>query len=323
MSIKFELAAFELGAVLPYGWGNFPGKWNGTIMGHEFTMIGVFKVVSKWDFSKGKSATTLPSLRWAEREFWWEGDGLGGWTYKGATDKGDLYTTAPASPTWGGFAQGKTEPFMQEWVSRPGFGIASELRTKLLSPSQQLMVQAAENALRLVKTSLSYTQLQTEKSTARGKRGLEIDNDLWFLCAEKIADKKLKMPCAALDRPGMALSGGSGKSGGGYISKSTSPTRRRALQFDLGIVGNGARFTATQILETCNGKPSISKFIIPGKSDEWVKNIPEDYLAYWRSRLNMNNIHDQDNQLESQETINAWVDWCKLMNRVNTSNRVV
>jgi hypothetical protein len=309
MAIKFELVSFELGGVLPYGWGSFLSKFAGKIMGHEFTMVGTFKISSKWQFS-GRSADTLPALRWAEKEYWWEGKDDGSWEYKGETDKGDLYQTAPGSPTWGGFAQGKDNPYQQMWVSKPGDPVARELRTKLFTQAQQLLVNVAEDDLRGVTSSRAYTVLQTEKNTARGNRGLEIDNELWFMCAEKLASKKRRLPCAALDRPGMALSGGSGQSGGGFVSKTTSPTRRRVLTFDLGIAGNGARFTATQILETRNGQPSISKYIIPGKSEDWIKNIPEDYLAYWRSRLNLNDIEDQTYTLESQQTVDEWKAWC-------------
>ena len=133
MSIKFELVSFELGGILPYGWSNFLSKFGGKIIGHEFTMVGVFRIVSKWNFSGGKNFTPLPSLRWAEKEFWWEGDGHGGFAYKGDTNKGDLYQTAPGSPTWSGFAQGNREPYLQRWVSEPGNGIATELRSKLFT----------------------------------------------------------------------------------------------------------------------------------------------------------------------------------------------
>jgi hypothetical protein len=310
MSIRFELVSFELGGILPYGWGSFLSKFGGRIMGHEFTMVGTFRVTSRFQFS-GRSGDTLPPLRWAESEYWWEGRDDGSWEYKGETDKGDLYQSAPGSPTWGGFAQGKTEPWQQTWVSNPGEPVQRELRTKLLTPGQCTLVSVAEAELQPVKTSSKYMKLSAEKNTARGSRGLEIDNELWFMCADKLAGKGRKLPCAALDRPGMALSGGSGQSGGGFTSKTTSPTRRRVLTFDLGIQGNGARFTATQILETRNAQPSISKFITPGLPVDWIKNIPEDYLAYWRSRLNLDNIEDQTYTLEPQSTIDEWKAWSR------------
>jgi len=109
----------------------------------------------------------------------------------------------------------------------------------------------------------------------------------------------------------MAISGGSGRSGGGFTSLTTNASRRRILQFDLGMVGSATRFTATQVLETIDAKPSISKFIIPGMTDDWCKNVPDRYLAYWRSRLNSANVEDQTNGLESISTVQSWEDWVK------------
>jgi hypothetical protein len=316
MSIKFELSAFELGGIQPYGWGVFPGKWDGGVMGHEFTMVGVFKVLSKFHFSKGKTVDTLPALIWREKEFWWDGS-TGVWEYKGESDKGDLYVSNPNSPTWSGFAQGKTEPNHHLWVSEPGGSVTENLRTRLFTATQRMQVQAAEAELRNVKSSVAYMKLATEKLTARGNRGFEILDQQWFMCAEKLASKKLRLPCAALDRPGMAQSGGSGKSGGGFVSKTTSPTRRRVLQFDLGMKGSSTRFTATQVLETKDGEPAISKFFYPGKSDDWCKNIPDDYLAYWRSCLNLANINDQTHTLESQDAVDEWQNWSRRMDAIS------
>jgi hypothetical protein len=115
----------------------------------------------------------------------------------------------------------------------------------------------------------------------------------------------------------MAMSGGSGRSGGGFVSLTTSPSRRRILQFDLAIVGRPRSFTATQVLETIDGKPSISKFIIPGKDDHWCKNIPDRYLEYWRSRLNPANVLDQTTELESDGTVQAWENWVEGLRKKN------
>lgn len=315
MSIKFELASFELGGVQPYGWGSFPGKFLGKIIGHEFTMVGLIKLVDKWNIGRGKTVSALPKLQWREREFWWDGSS-GRWEFKGETDKGDLYASSPTSPTWAGFAQGKVNPSDHNWLVTPALGIDLELRPKLLSGKQQICLQEVENDLRLVQASKKHMDLVQEERAARGQRMWALKDEIWFLCAEKIAANNHKVPCAALDRPGMALSGGTGASGGGFTSLSTSETRRRVLQFDLGAEGCPARFTATQILEVQDGQPSISKFFYPGKSDDWCRNIPEDYLAYWRSRLNMANVNDQTYLLESQQTVNEWVDWARRMDAV-------
>lgn len=315
MSIKFEIVSFELGNVLPYGWPPFLGKWSGTIMGHEFTMVGVIKLKSEWKMKKGKHINDLSALQWREKEFWFEGTSGGGWIYKGETNKGDLYQSNPTSVTWGGFGQEKTDVRNYTWISIPGCNIHSTLQNKLLTPLQRGYLTTANSDIQSVKISRDYTRLQRQ-ANVRGKRN-ESEIKMWWLIADKLADKKRMLPCIALDRPGMALSGGSGQSGGGFTSLTTSPTRRRVLQFDLGIVGYGQRFTATQVLETIDGKPSISKYIIPGQDDNWCKNIPDSYLEYWRSRLNPSNVEDQTYILEPQGTIENWSQWVENLKKKN------
>lgn len=307
MSIKLELKSFELGGVAPYGWAPFPGKFNGTIMGHEFTMVGTFKLKAQNSLF-GKNAQTLdslPTLSWREREFWWERNSSGGWDFKGETDKGDLYLSSPGSPTWGGFAQGVTDIRDQHYLMNPGYNIDQTLRNKLLTPGQLGLVSAAGAVLMSIKTSSKYKELEKLKNMP-GKRN-ETETKMAWLVAEKLAEKQLQIPVAALDRPGMALSGGSGQSGGGFKSGSTAPSRRRVLQFDLGITGLGTRFTATQILETQDSKPSISKFIIPGQTDSWCKAIPDKYLEYWRGKLNATDVYDQTTDLEDESVVDQWI----------------
>ena len=307
MSIKLELQSFVLGGVAPYGWHPFPGKWNGSIMGHEFTMVGTFKLKLHSSFI-GKNSQTiadLPALSWREREFWWERNHAGGWDFKGETDKGDLYQSNPGSPTWGGFAQGVTDVRGKVYLSDPGYNINPLLRGKLLTMEQRALVTAADLAIQALKGSSKYKEYEKLSNTP-GKRN-EGQLKLWWLVAEKLADKHTRIPVAALDRPGMALSGGSGQSGGGFTSGSTSPSRRRVLQFDLGVAGQSTRFTATQILETQDGKPTISKFIIPGQSDNWCKAIPEKYLEYWRGKLNTGDVYSQTHDLENEGIVDHWI----------------
>lgn len=89
----------------------------------------------------------------------------------------------------------------------------------------------------------------------------------------------------------------------------------------MGIEGHAERFTATQILETRDGRPSISKFIVPGLPREWFMNIPEDYLAYWRSRLNLANVEDQTYTLEPRAKVEEWLKWVRLMDRLALAAR--
>lgn len=307
MSFKLKLKSFSLGNVLPYGWAPFPGKFGGGIMGHEFTMVGVFELVSEWSFGgNSRKLLTLPQLEWREKEFWWERrTDSGDWVYLGETDKGDLYRTSPGSPTWNGFAQGKTDVRDHGWVGKPGSDIAENLHMKLFNLEQQGLIATARGQVATLKQGKKYRDLEAQANVT-GKRNLS-EQSQWWLIAENFASKHTPLPCAALDRPGMAKSGGSGASGGGFKSLTTSPSRRRVLQFDLGIQGSSVRFSATQVLETNNAEPSISKFIIPGMSDEWVKNIPEEYLAYWRATLNKDNVEDQGTTLESPDVVKIFL----------------
>jgi hypothetical protein len=81
------------------------------------------------------------------------------------------------------------------------------------------------------------------------------------------------------DKPAIGLAGGSG--GGGGESLVTGNSRRRVIHFDLGFKGNAARVSATQILETINGTPTIHKFFVPGISKDDADNVTK--LASWRT----------------------------------------
>ena len=303
MAIKLKLKSFELGKVLPYGWAPFPGKWNSTIMGHEFTMVGTFEFESSFF---GKNVLfTLPTLSWREREFWWELSDGGSWTYLGDTDKGGLYATAPGSPTWGGFAQGIDDIRNHHWVATPGAPVGQAVQTKLYNPAQLLVISNMKRELGALERTKKFLDLKLRENT-RGHAN-EAQIAMAWARVEHLAQRHQKLVCAALDRPGIALGGGSGQSGGGFTSKTTSRSRRRVLQFDLGIAGLPQRFTATQVLETQDAQPTISKFIIPGQTDDWCKTIPDDRLAYWRSKLNAADVEDQDNTLEPQSDIDSYI----------------
>lgn len=129
MSIRFQLAYFRLGGILPYGWANFLGEFNGRIMGHEFTLVGGFRVVSYRQVLR-RSVQPLPHLRWSEREYWWQGRPDGSWEYMGENDKGDLYRSNPRSKTWGGFTCYGPEPSDGLWLADPGLPVRSAVQDR-------------------------------------------------------------------------------------------------------------------------------------------------------------------------------------------------
>lgn len=96
-----------------------------------------------------------------------------------------------------------------------------------------------------------------------------------------IAEHGLEWTIPITDVPAIGLKGGSG--GGGGASLVTSNSRRRVIYFDLGFEGSSTRVTATQILESVDGKATIFKFIVPGITKAEADN--ENKLAAWRAEL--------------------------------------
>ncbi len=178
-------------------------------------------------------------------------------------------------------------------------------RARLLSLTQNSIVNAQTLVIDALKKEKKYRDAQTLSTTPKKRN--EGETLMWWLTAERLAEKSQSVIVAALDRPGMAKSGGSGASGGGFTSKTTAPSRRRVLQFSLSVAGSAEIFTATQILETQNSVPSISKFLIPGQSDNWCQAIPDKYLAYWRGHLDLNNVYAQTTDLEAGNLVDLWI----------------
>jgi hypothetical protein len=96
-----------------------------------------------------------------------------------------------------------------------------------------------------------------------------------------IATNGFEWTIAVTDRPAIGLAGGSG--GGGGESLVTGNSRRRVIYFDLGFKGSPTRVSATQILESINGTPTIQKFFVPGISKAVADNPTN--LAHWRTQL--------------------------------------
>ena len=96
-----------------------------------------------------------------------------------------------------------------------------------------------------------------------------------------IAENGFEWTIAVTDRPAIGLAGGSG--GGGGDSLVTGNSRRRVIYFDLGFKGSPTRVSATQILESINGKPTIHKFFVPGITKDVADNSTN--LSRWRTQL--------------------------------------
>lgn len=86
----------------------------------------------------------------------------------------------------------------------------------------------------------------------------------------------------ALDKPAIGLRPVASSGGGAGGSLVTSNSRRRVLYFKLGFKGS-EHVTATLILESMNGVPTINKFFQPAISKEVADN--EGNLQKWRKEL--------------------------------------
>ncbi len=111
--------------------------------------------------------------------------------------------------------------------------------------------------------------------------------------AKHFQSNNLTLKTYMTDRPGLTKKctsddGGWNKSGGGGMLTLDRHTRRRVVHFNLGLTKLGKTATATQILETVDGVPTINKFIVPGCTVDESESLP--LLAKWRTEIDLINI---------------------------------
>jgi len=87
----------------------------------------------------------------------------------------------------------------------------------------------------------------------------------------------------AVDRPAIGLKPAAGSGGAAGGSLVTTNSRRRVLYFDLGFKGSQPRVTATLILESMNGRPTLHKFLVPAVTRAQAND--EANLDGWRREL--------------------------------------
>ncbi|CAM6083813.1 unnamed protein product [Calypogeia fissa] len=100
-----------------------------------------------------------------------------------------------------------------------------------------------------------------------------------------IANNGFEWTLSITDCPVMELNPKSG--GGESESLVTSNSWRRVMHFEVGFNGTSAKVTATQVLESIEGRPTIQKFFLPGISR--VVANDEQKLALWRSEFGQEN----------------------------------
>ncbi|MBN2126064.1 MAG: hypothetical protein JW821_17330 [Deltaproteobacteria bacterium] len=262
------------------------GEYNGTVFGHEFDFSTIISLKKVKVFKKGKHWLDVPTLEWREDIHWWEptgGIGTGDdlvWHYRGNTPV-DMFALAPGSKTMFSWNWQATLNDHPRWLK-----MDYDIRDNRVKP----------------KVGLDKWQTMSDEEKA-------------FKLAEYYADHNVEFDNKTTDRPGMMKEGGSGKGGGGLPTLANGRSRRRIINFNIGFRGvrYSQRVTCTQILETQDGVPTISKFIIPGLTQDEVIRIGDDYYRYWRSRLNPMNVSDQTFDLEDRSTVDEWLRWTRTL----------
>lgn len=119
-----------------------------------------------------------------------------------------------------------------------------------------------------------------KEASNKGKDTVEQDKAAKHWIAENGFEWTLPV---AVDRPALLLEPAGESKGGARPSLVTTKSRRRVLYFDLGFKGSLPRVTATQILETVNGKPTLQKLLVPAVTRAQAND--ETNLAKWRQEF--------------------------------------
>lgn len=289
MSLRLTYLKTEIAAVRPYGWAPFLGNYNGTVFGHEFDFKMTYKLSSTFSFKPGKQWLNTPTLEWKEDIHWFEPEGGEGegddldWKYRGHTPV-DMFKHAPTSLTMSPFNWDATRDANKHPSWLP-FDL--DLRDRLKGE---------------IGPAVWARMDERSKSFAFG---------------EYYARHRKELFHGTTDRPGMQIKGGSGRGGGGLETLANGSTRRRVINFDIGLkhCDHHHRSTCTQILETQNGQPTISKFVIPALTFDQF--CDRDYLYYLRTRINPANVRDQSFERESDVVVNRTLEWGADLKRRN------
>ena len=289
MSIRVSALLVDIPNVRPYGWDPRQGSQAGKTQGHEFDFMVELKFSKFTKFAIGEFLEfDDTALSWSETIRWYEPDPyplvestavrLGQhreqpkpWKMV-REDKVDFASSdyrATTKTVQGGWFGSSFEPgWWEPWKGRK-WRDAFEPLVVGQCPIDYDAVGKGEKtpAARLLKQKLAV--------------------------AKHFQTNGLTLKTYLTDRPGLtkkctADDGGWNKSGGGGMVTLDRHTRRRVVHFNLGLTALGKMATATQILETVNGEPTINKFIVPGCTMAESESVP--LLATWRTQLDKLNI---------------------------------
>jgi hypothetical protein len=289
MSIKVNILLLEIPHVRPYGWN--PRLYNGvaTVQGHEFDLMVELEFRKKFSLFDSLDFDET-ALNWNERIRWYAPDpypaagplpgsytdtygrqpGLK-WKFQredvvdfAAADRRDTVKTVKI----GWFGMGFDPGWWKPWEQRKWRDVIEQLEPGMCP--------------------VNYDAIAKKEKT---------DPKKWL--AQKLAVAKYfqshgqTLKTVLTDRPGLTKQAGSddggwsATGGGGFLTLNRF-TRRRVVHFNLGITKLGKMATATQVLETVGGTPTINKFLVPGCT--LLESESPNLLARWRTELDTANV---------------------------------
>jgi hypothetical protein len=305
--IKATVLLVDIPNIRPYGWAPRPGRSgtkDTTVQGHEFDFMVELKFSKKFGLSDGLEFDTA-ALSWGERIRWYTPD-----PYPGDVAAPESYTdTLGRQPglKWkfvhedivdfaaadrrtsvktvqGGWFGASFEPaWWDPWKDRFWRDAFEPLLT---GPSPIDFAAIEQKQKGKQKGNDQKAQMKTAKETTKA---------IELAVAKHFQSSGTTLKTYMTDRPGLTKlsskdDGSLQNTGGGGMATVARKTRRRVVHFNLGLTSLGKMATATQVLETVGGIPTINKFMVPGCSILESEDVA--LLAKWRRELDTSNINN-------------------------------
>lgn len=298
MSIRVTALLVDIPNVRPYGWTPRPGRAlskDDTVQGHEFDFMVELEFSKFTKFGFGEALDfDLEMLSWGERIRWYAPD-----PYPTGIADPESYTDNMGRQPglkWKfvyedvvDFAsaerRGTVKTVQDGWYGDPGWWDPWYIRAwrdvhePLILGTRPVDFDAIKNK----------EKDKTAKGQAKSKLAIQL------AVAKHFMDGKTTLKTIMTDRPGLTKKskiddGSKQQTGGGGMSTLARQTRRRVVHFTLGLTKLGKLATATQVLETVGGIPTINKFMVPGCTLQDSED--EALLAKWRREMDKANINN-------------------------------
>lgn len=297
MSIRVSALLVDIPNVRPYGWGARKRDGKDLVHGHEFDFMVELKFTKFTKFAIGEFLEfDETALNWNETIRWYEPDPY------------PLVPPAPLDPSAPPrIGQHRAQGTPWKMVREDVLDFASaEFRGTVKTVQAGWFGSGHEPAwwdpwkLRKWRDAaeplvIGACPIDFDKVAKGEKKPQDQLLKKKLAVAKHFQSNNLTLKTYMTDRPGLTKKctnddGGWNKSGGGGQLTLDRFTRRRVVHFNIGLTALGKMATATQILETVNGVPTINKFIVPGCTVAESESLP--LLAKWRSEIDLININN-------------------------------